>query len=267
MITKNAVPRPELKSDPILFEHLSLTKNPLLRVFCFPFAGGTADVYRSWQQWFGDQLDICLVHLPGRGRNMRERAYTRVAPLVMAAADCIDRQNKIPYVLYGHSMGALISFELSRELFRRHGKGPEHLFVSGRRAPQYIKEEPTTFDLPRDEFISELKRLNGTPPEVFEDPELIELFINVLRADFETVETYEYCLGEPLSCPITVYGGLEDQHVPVESCHAWQQQTSAKCTVRMFKGDHFFIRHPRPDFINAFRSDVLNIILHSRTGK
>lgn len=217
-------------------------------------------MFRRWQRWFPEQLDVCLVHLPGRGRSMGEQAFTRLIPLVKTVADRIDGETKIPYVLYGHSMGALICFELARELRCRHGRGPQHLLVSGRSAPLWPGSEPPTFNLPHNEFIGELKRLNGTPSEVLDNPELMELFIKVLRADFEAVETYEYRDGEPLSCPITVYGGLEDEGVSMESCRAWEKQTSARCKVRMFKGDHFFIRNPGQEFVLALRSDLLHAL-------
>lgn len=242
------------------FEHLSSVRVPSLRLFCFPYAGGTAEVYRRWQRWFPQHVDICLVQMPGRGRRINERPFTRIIPLVNAIADRMGDQITGPFALYGHSMGALVSFELARELSRRHGIGPQHLFVSGRRAPQWPKDEPPTFHLPDDEFIPALKRLNGTPDQLLENPELMQFFLHLIRADFEATETYEYSPGDRLPCPISVYGGLEDQHVPAESCRAWQEQTSGRCKVRMFKGDHFFIRDPDALFVTSFRNDVLTTI-------
>lgn len=252
--------RSSVNSNPLWFEHLSRGQKPSLRLFCFPHAGGTSESYRSWQRWFPEQIDLCLVHLPGRSKRLREPAFTQTAPLVKAIADRIVPELDVPYALYGHSMGATISFELARELFRRHITPPQHLFVSGRRAPQCPRTEPITFNLPHDEFIAELRRLNGTPKEVLENPELLELFMDLLRADFELVDTYEYHPAEPLSCPITVYGGLHDKEVSAETCNAWKEQTSASFDVRMVSGDHFFIRNPIQDFMSAFRSDVLNAV-------
>lgn len=217
-------------------------------------------MYRGWQRWFPEQLDLCLVHLPGHGKNMSQRAFSRIVPLVEEIVDHISFLTDIPYAFYGHSMGALISFELARELSRRQGSGPKHLFVSGCRAPQYPRDEPVTFNLPHDAFLVELKKLNGTPEGVLANPELMELFMDLLRADFEVVQTYQYHPGQPLSCPITVYSGTEDEHVPVEACHQWQKQTSASCKVRMFSGDHFFVRNAGPEFVNAFRTDLLNAV-------
>ena len=255
--------------DRTWFEHLSRAPKPSLRLFCFPYAGGTADVYRSWQRWFSPEIDLCLVHLPGRGRRMAETAFTRVKALVNAVAPVIASEIQAPYALYGHSMGALISFELARELVRRHRTGPEHLFVSGRRAPTWPDPDPPTYHLPHDQFIAELKRLKGTPEEVLDHPELMELFLGLLRADFEMVDTYEFEPGSLLSCPITVYGGLSDEHVPAESCRAWSEQTSGVCRTRMVQGDHFFVRKPGQDFVNAFRQDVLNVasVPHVRETK
>ena len=221
-------------------------------------------MYRTWQRWFPPQIDLCLVHLPGRGKRMREQAFTQVIPMVNAIADEMGPLTGSPYALYGHSMGALIAFELTRELLRRRCAGPLHLFVSGHRAPQLPRTGPTTFCLPHDEFIGALSRLNGTPKEILDNPELLELFIAPLRADFEVVETYEYSPAAQLSCPITVYGGLNDKEVPVESCYAWRDQTSASCKVRMLSGDHFFIRDPKPEFKSAFHKDILSAVPASR---
>jgi medium-chain acyl-[acyl-carrier-protein] hydrolase len=256
--------RSAVNSNLLWFEHLSRGQAPSLRLFCFPYAGGTSDVYRSWQRWFSEQIDLCLVHLPGRGKRLKERTFTQTTPLVEAIADRMAPETDVPYALYGHSMGATIAFELTHELIRRRCAPPQHLFVSGRRAPHCPRTEPTTFNLPHDEFIAELRRLNGTPSEVLENPELIELFMGLLRADFELVETYQYQPTERLSCPITVYGGVHDKEVSVESCHAWKEQTSANCKVKMVNGDHFFIRNPIPDFMAGFRSDVLSAVPASR---
>lgn len=254
---RNANP---LSWSSVWLEHLSPAKAPLLRLFCFPCAGGTADLYRTWQRWFPEQIDVCLVHLPGRGKRFRDQPFTRLTPLVTELAGRLRPVVTVPYALYGHSMGAMIAFELARELFARHSAGPRHLFVSGCRAPQWPRLEPVTFNLPHDRFIAELKRLNGTPREVLDNPEVLELFMSLLRADFEVVDTYEYEPGERLACPVTAYGGVSDPRVPVESCSAWQEQTSAGFKVRLFSGDHFFVRDPAPEFVNIFRNDVLSVL-------
>jgi medium-chain acyl-[acyl-carrier-protein] hydrolase len=170
------------------------------------------------------------------------------------------REPQFPYVLFGHSVGALISFELARELRRRRFTLPRRLFLSGRRAPTTSSDKDPVFNLADDAFIAEVMRLNGTPKEVLEHPETRRLFLPVLRADFEIDDTYEYYFEERLSCPITVYGGLQDRDISLESLRAWEEQTSADCKLRMFPGDHFFLLSPEAGFVDVFRRDAVSIL-------
>ncbi|HEY6253186.1 MAG TPA: alpha/beta fold hydrolase [Candidatus Angelobacter sp.] len=229
-------------------------------MYCFPYAGGSAQVFRSWQRHFPAQVDVCPVQLPGRGKRISEPPFTNVKSLVQAIADGIFDGSPDPFIFFGHSMGALISFELARELRRRGSIGPRQLFLSGRRGPTVPQREAPTFNLPHDEFIAELKRLKGTPPELLNVPEAAELFFPLLRADFEVVDTYMYENEEPLSCPITVYGGLQDEFVTREDLREWEKQTCVTYKERMFSGDHFFIHDPKSEFLNVLLTDVVKIL-------
>jgi medium-chain acyl-[acyl-carrier-protein] hydrolase len=245
-------------------EHLSPKRAfPLL---CFPYAGGSGEMFRQWNRHFSREIDVCLVHLPGRGRRIAQAPFTNLKPLVETIADVVANQVPQPFAFYGHSMGALISFELARELRRRGATVPQHLFLSGRQAPTAPPLEGRIFDLPHDEFIAAVKKLNGTPHGVLDDPELRDLFLPLLRADFEIVDTYVHQSEEPLSWPITVYGGLRDNHVSVENLRDWQKQTVATCKTKMFPGDHFFIQDPASNFLNVLRSDVLTALNHLTTS-
>ncbi len=214
-------------------------------------------MFRSWRRYFPAEIDLCLVHLPGHGKRVGEQAFVRLATLVEAIADLIASEMQHPFAFYGHSMGALLSFELANELFRRYPDGPSHLYLSGHGAPHLPKSEPPTFNLTDNELIAYLKRLNGTPVELLDDTEARQIFLPVLRADFEMVNTYEYRGGKPLSCPLSIYGGLRDNEVPVERLRAWEVHTAATCKVRLCEGNHFFIHDSRSEFIDVFRSDVL----------
>ena len=247
------------------FEALAPARGRLLHLFCFPYAGGSAQVFRTWQRSFSPGVCLSLVHLPGRAKRLNEPPFKRLKPLVDAIAEAMVPGLPDSFAFWGHSMGAVISFELARELRRRGHSGPLALFVSGRLAPQLPDPDPPTFNLPEEEFISELKRLNGTPHELLAHPELTQLFLPIIRADFELVNTYEYLPEGPLSCPIYVYGGLEDRDVPVESLRAWQQQTSGRFKVRMFPGDHFFIHSSTANVINALRQDVREVLPQDST--
>src|ERR1051325_10798789 len=189
-----------------------------MRLFCFPYAGGSSLIYRQWHESLPYDVEVCLVQLTGRGSRLMETPYKRVGPLVEAVAGAIQPLLDRPFAFFGHSMGAIICFELARHLRRqRPDTQPAYLFVSGRRAPQFPDTDRVTYDLPEPELIAELRRLHGTPQEVLEHPELMRLMLPLLRADFELVQTYEYTPEPPLGCPIAVFGGLQDYEVPRES--------------------------------------------------
>lgn len=171
--------------------------------------------------------------------------------MVVAIAEAIKPYLDRPYAFFGHSMGAMISLDLARLLRSEQVQPPPlHLFVSGRRAPQLPATSRHTYDLPEAEFIEELRRLNGTPREVLEHPELMQLMIPLLRADFSVCQTYEYAPEPPLSCPITVFGGVEDE-TGREQLEAWREQTTSTFTLRMFPGDHFFIHEAQPQILQT----------------
>ncbi|NMG22787.1 thioesterase II family protein, partial [Brasilonema bromeliae] len=146
-----------------------------------------------------------------------------------------------PFVFFGHSMGAVVSFELARRLYQNYRLTPLHLYVSGHRAPQIPDPEPPIHNLPEPAFLNELRRYNGTPKEVLDNSELMQLLLPILRADFAVLENYVYTPSVPLTCPITAFGGLQDWKVSREDLAGWQQQTNGAFSIQMFPGDHFFV--------------------------
>jgi medium-chain acyl-[acyl-carrier-protein] hydrolase len=253
------------KSQSMWFENLPQGRDGALRLYCFPYAGGSAQVFRGWQRHFAPQASLSLAHLPGRAARIGEPAFKKHKPLVTALADAMIPELPRAFAFWGHSMGALISFELARELRRRGQPAPLALFLSGRGAPQVPDPDPPTFNLPDPEFVAELRRLNGTPKQLLDNPELKEFFLPTIRADFELVETYEYEPEPPLTCPICAYGSLQDPTVPATNLKAWQKQTSGAFKVRMFPGDHFYI-HASTDLLHALRRDVLDLLPESPVG-
>jgi medium-chain acyl-[acyl-carrier-protein] hydrolase len=248
------------KSQSKWFENLVEGKDEALRLFCFPYAGGNSHFYRAWQRHFSTEVGLSLAHLPGRGTRISEPASREHKLLINALADAIKPHLPPVFAFWWHSMGAMISFELARELRRRGQPGPLALFVSGRSAPQLPDRDPRTFDLPKQEFIAELRRLKGTPAEVLESAELTDLLLPTIRADFELIQRYEYESEPPLSCAIRAYGGLQDTEVPVAKLKAWQQQTTGTFKMRMFPGDHFYV-HTSTDLVDALRRDLLDLML------
>ncbi|MBD0370015.1 MAG: thioesterase [Pyrinomonadaceae bacterium] len=245
----------------------ALTVNPWLvrskprpeaktRLFCFPYAGGGASIFRGWQDELPQTVEVCAVELPGRGKRLLETPFTELSSLVRAAADALLPYLDKPFAFFGHSMGAVIGFELARHLRDEEGKRPLHLFVAGRRAPQLAETEAPTYNLPDAEFIDELRRLQGTPEEVLEHPELMELMIPVLRADFELIQTYGYTDGAPLGCPITAFGGDEDEGATAADLEAWAEQTTAAFSLRVLPGNHFFLNTARPHLLETIAREL-----------
>ncbi|MHC5594895.1 MAG: thioesterase II family protein [Nostoc sp.] len=212
-----------------------------LRLFCFPYAGGSSAIFRTWPNNLPSNVEVCAVEYPGRGRQMKSEPLTRLEPLVEAIAPELISYLDKPFAFFGHSMGGLVSFELTRLVRSQYSLTPFHLFISARRAPQVPFTKPLLHILSDPDLQSELRTLNGTPKAVLESMELMQMFLPILRADFAVLETYVYTQKQPLECPITVFGGLQDQEVSHEELQGWREQTIAAFSLHEFNGDHFFI--------------------------
>jgi medium-chain acyl-[acyl-carrier-protein] hydrolase len=211
-----------------------------LRLFCFPYAGGSARIFRTWGQYLPKFVEVCPVQLPGRDRRIAEPPFSNVELLAQAAAEGLRPFLDKPFVFFGHSMGALLSFELAHYLRAEFGVSPKHMLASGRRAPHLMKER-SIYDLPKEELLQELEELKGTPPDVLEHPDLMELMLPLLRADFALGDTYVFRERPLLSIPITALGGLRDSTVTRADLQGWGELTTGAFSLRMFPGDHFFV--------------------------
>lgn len=212
-----------------------------LRLICFPYAGGGASVYSSWHRNLPSEVEVCAVQMPGREDRIGESPLTSydvaVDWLVTELGPWMDK----PFALFGHSLGAMLSFEVARRISRDRPRRFTHLFVSGKRAPHLPVYEPPTYSLPDEEFGNELRRLSGTPEEVLQEPELMSVLMPLLRADFRLSQTYTYRYSSPLGVPITAYGGIEDADVSPEQVEAWRELTTAAFRHKIFPGGHFFV--------------------------
>jgi len=233
------------------------TKQPAARLFCFHYAGGGASIYRQWAGKLPPWLEVCAIQLPGRETRMGERGYTHMKAAVAEVVQTIDPLLDKPFYLFGHSMGAAISFELIRFLRRYDLPQPRHFFVSARRGPHVPRREKELYHtLPDREFLAAIKRLGGTPDEVLRNEELMELFLPLLRADFTLLETYAYLPEPPLSCPISAYCGTEDNEVNEEEMAGWREQTSSRFTLKMISGGHFFINSQQDLLLRYITQDL-----------
>lgn len=181
------------------------------------------------------------MQLPGRESRVREPALTNLALIAKTIANVLRPHFDLPFAFFGHSMGGLLCYELTRQLSEEGLPGPVHLFVSAYRAPQLRDRDPQLHKLPDSIFFSQISALHSMPEEFAQNRELMQVFLPTLRADFEACETYVYLPRPPLRCPISAYGGLQDMRVSREELLHWRAQTRDDFYLRMFPGDHFFL--------------------------
>jgi medium-chain acyl-[acyl-carrier-protein] hydrolase len=228
-----------------------------LRLFCFPYAGGGASVFRAWTALLPRDVEVVPIQMPGHETRLNEPLFSNFQPLVDALARDLDRWLDVPFAFFGHSMGAVIAFELARRLHASGRGDPVHLFLAGRRAPHLASDEEPLHDLPDAELLERVRALNGTPATVLEDRELIELLLPILRADFAICESYEYrAQGPRLQCPLSVFGGTEDPEVSRDDLLAWREHTQGRFRARLFPGDHFFLHTARAPLLAAIADEL-----------
>jgi medium-chain acyl-[acyl-carrier-protein] hydrolase len=228
------------------FVRFSGTDEAPLRLICFPHAGGTAWSFSHWSKFLPTSLELFGVQLPGHGSRVRESPIDAFGVVVGQLRNAIPPALTKPYAFFGHSMGALIAFELARRLHLEGLPPPAHLFVSGRRAPQFSGVELPDPAAPDDMLIDAVLRLGGTSPDVLTNQDLMELFLPVLRADLAVCRTYEYITGDPLPCEITAFGGKEDEEGEEEFLNGWQVHSSRGSKIVRFEGDHFYLNGAAP---------------------
>lgn len=233
-----------------------------LRLFCFPYAGGAPPCV-TWIDRFPPEIrrkvELCSIHLPGRDSGHREPVFYELSPLLNILEPIIASYDDLPCAFFGHSMGALLSFELARQLRRNGIPGPIHLTVSGHRAPQ-LGGHGAIHKMPDHEFRAKLREFGGTPEPVLQDAELMELLTPALRADFALCESYSYTAELPLDCSITAFGGNEDPRVSCDEVSAWRNQTTRAFSIRMFPGGHFFLQSAVSLFVRVLSQDLKDVL-------
>jgi len=213
-------------------------------------------IYRSWTAGVPETTERWCIRLPGRESFRAERPFTQLVALIEVLAPVILPYLDVPSAFFGHSMRGLISFELIHELHRQHDFVPVRLLIAGHRAPQLPDQTPALHQLPESELLIQLRRLNGTPQAVLQDAELMQFFLPLLRADFAVCETYTYTTKPPLTCPISVFGGLQDPRVSYDELAAWREQTCSAFIHCMLPGDHFFLHSAQALLLQALTQDL-----------
>ena len=228
-----------------------------LRMFCFPYAGLGTSVFRTWPASYPSSVELVFMLPPGREGRFTEKAFRQAGDLAAAATEAILPYLTVPYVFFGHSLGAMTSFEVARRLRRAGQPLPLRLFASAHRAPHLPHPHPIIHGLADKEFIDQICRLyGGIPQVVLDNPDLVEMMLPCLRADFTVFETYGYVDEAPLPCPITAFGGARDRRISEREIGEWRQHTDGDFRYEMFDGDHFFLQDRREQLIDSIMRDL-----------
>ena len=216
------------------------------RLFCFPFSGGTAGIYKDWKTSAPSHLEVVPIHLPGREKRFSETPFHDLGDMVAALLEVLAEHLDKPYAFYGHSMGAVILFELTRQIRARGLPLPQYLFPAGYRSPERPNPKSNIHHLSDDDFVEELRDYEGTPESFFEHEELVKAMLPMLKADFSVHETYKCYQAEPLPVPILAFHGRQDPVAPESEMLGWAAHTSAEFELYPLPGEHFFLHATRP---------------------
>jgi medium-chain acyl-[acyl-carrier-protein] hydrolase len=227
--------------------------NPHHRLFCFPYAGGGIASFQPWQSELGEHTEVCAVQLPGRGPRLLEPSVRSFEQLVEQLVGVVKANADLPFWLFGHSLGALLAFEVARRLQDQAQHNFCGLMISGCEAPHQRSQRPRLHELDDDALIERLHELNGTPRELLENRELMQLLLPSLRADFELFSNYRYQPAQTLDVPVTVFAGLHDDHVEHANIPHWRDQVNADFSIHWIPGDHFFIDSQRSTMLAHIR--------------
>jgi medium-chain acyl-[acyl-carrier-protein] hydrolase len=227
---------------------------PRARLFCFPHAGGTAATFRAWVGQAGPDLDICPVQYPGRERLIREPFPDSLRDLAELCATFMQPLLDRPFMLFGHSMGGLVAFEVARQLARTQGGHPVHLFIATCAPPDTQRAGARFASLPDDRFLERASRVFGIPAMLLDDPEMRDLLLPRLRADFGMFDRYRIEDQTPLDIPMSIFAGARDHLVPPSSAHGWHRWTRRGCREHVLDAGHFLVSDARDDILREVQS-------------
>jgi medium-chain acyl-[acyl-carrier-protein] hydrolase len=231
------------------------------RLFCFPYAGVGASAYRLWSAGLPPEVEVCAVQLPGRESRYREPPLTRIDAVVAALLPALRPHLDLPFLFFGHSMGAVLATELTLALAVAGDPLPRHLFVSARRPPEVPDPDPPLGGLSDTEFVAEInRRYGGIPPEIMQDAEMMALLLPSLRADIAALENHAPARPTRISVPLSVFGGSQDTRVPYAHLEAWRQAAAGEFRLRMFAGDHFYLNPRRAEVLAEITTTLVSML-------
>ncbi|HMQ90016.1 MAG TPA: alpha/beta fold hydrolase [Flavilitoribacter sp.] len=233
-----------------------------ITLFALPFAGGSRYSYAEFKNYLPEFIDLVSLELPGRGRRITEECLSGVREMTEDLLSAIRSETAGRYAFYGHSLGSLMAFLLTREIIREGLNPPVALILSGRSGPSEKRRLPMIHDLPKDEFLSSLREMGGMPDVLLENEELMEFFEPIIRADLKAAETYVYEPAPPFNVPVSVMIGA-DEGIADSEAKAWQKETSVPIRFSKFPGHHFFIMDHADTVINEISEFLHSINLET----
>jgi medium-chain acyl-[acyl-carrier-protein] hydrolase len=229
-----------------------------MRLILFPYAGSGPATFWKWAAKFPDHIESWIAHYPGRGSRYNEAPAKKMSGLVEGIFQALPPLLDKPFAFFGHSLGGLVAFELTRSLRQNNLPRPQVLFISACSAPHLPDPHPRIHKLPNPEFVKALQELNGIPEWVANQPELLGILIPTLRADFEVAETYQYNPSEQsLTCPIVAFGGITDPRVSRGQMEGWASHTFSEFKSIYFPGDHFFLNAANDEIIQSIIQEMM----------
>ncbi len=228
-----------------------------VRLFCFPHLGGGTAVYNSWSRSLSADIELVPVYFPGRESRLNEPAIDNMLRLVAELADAFGPWINVPFAFFGHSMGAVVAFELARRLESDGESGPICLFVSSCPAPDRVKNNDPRHTKSDEEMITALVNAFGVeggphPDEIA----LMRMMAPTIRADIKLLETYQSQPLPRLSCPIVAIRGTQDRQVSFPDIVSWEAFTTASCSARAYPGGHFFLRDQQRGIVRLINSQL-----------
>ena len=256
------VSKTDIRYDPPALVDFGRTIGSHCRLLLFPYAGGSANAFVSHLAGVGADIGLCGIELPGRGFRFKDAVDWSIVDIAAQIAEQVDSTVEPPFALFGHSMGALIAYEVARCLERGPGPQPVALFASSCRAPDQADRDEDLRYLTQSVFLEKVAALGGMPLDASFDTELGKLFGPIIRADFERVWAYGRRPRRPLCCPLIALGGRHDDLVPIDDLDAWSAITSGPFRRTLFDGNHFYL-DDNQDAVRSLVADVLSPVMQS----